>query len=109
MERLRLRADAVDWKRVDGEIVALDLVQSRYLAVNATGTALWGSLAEGATREELAGLLVAAHGIAPSRAREDADAFVAWLQTEGLLEAVGAGERESSVKPAPSGSPSSQA
>jgi len=109
MERLRLRTDGVDWQRVDGEIVALDFVQSRYLGVNATGTALWASLGEGATREELAALLIAAHGISQTQAREDADAFVAWLQAEGLLEPAGAGERDSSVKPAPSGSPSSQA
>lgn len=109
MERLRLRADGVDWQRVDGEIVALDFVQSRYLAVNATGTALWASLAKGATREELAGLLIGAHGISQTQAHEDVDAFVAWLQAEGLLEPAGTEERDSSVKPAPSGSPSSHA
>lgn len=109
MERLRLRADAVDWKHVDGEIVALDLTHSRYLAINATGTALWQALAEGATREQLADLLVAAHQISPSRARQDADAFVAWLHAERLLEPTETGDRDSSVKPAPAGSPSSQA
>jgi len=109
VERLRLRADDVDWQRVDGEVVALDFVQSRYLAVNATGTALWESLAEGATREELAALLIAAHGISETQAHEDVGAFVARLQAEGLLEPAGMEKRDSSVKPAPSGSPSSQA
>ena len=35
----------LDWREVEGELVALDLRESRYLAVNRTGQVLWAALA----------------------------------------------------------------
>ena len=49
-EPLRVRADALEWREVDGEIVALDLRRSVYLAINPSGALLWPALVEGASR-----------------------------------------------------------
>jgi Coenzyme PQQ synthesis protein D (PqqD) len=65
--------------------VALDLRDSRYLAVNKTGRELWDALADGATHEELVDRLVDAFGVERSRAAADVEAFVGELDSRGLL------------------------
>jgi hypothetical protein len=82
---LQLRGDAVEWRRVDDEVVALHLESSLYLAVNATGRLLWEPLAEGATHAQLVERLRDAHGLDADRARADVDAFLAGLREHGLL------------------------
>lgn len=88
---LRLRDTDLDWREVEGELVALDLRESRYLAVNETGKQLWSALAEGATRDELVDRLVDAFGIERSQAEADTDAFVGDLESRGLLVREGDG------------------
>jgi hypothetical protein len=83
--RFQLRAGDLDWREVEGELVALDLRESRYLAVNQTGRVLWGALAEGATRDELISQLVEDFGIDRARAATDVDAFTAELESRDLL------------------------
>jgi hypothetical protein len=83
--RLRLRDGDLDWREVEGELVALDLRESRYLAVNRTGQVLWAALADGATPAELVERLVEAFGIERARAKDDVDAFTAELESRGLL------------------------
>jgi hypothetical protein len=85
-ETLRVRADALEWRDVDGEVVALDLRSSRYLAINPSGAALWPALVEGASREELVERLCAETGIDRDRARPDVDEFLAQLASHDLLE-----------------------
>jgi hypothetical protein len=86
VETLKLRGDAVDWRMVDGEVVALIRSSSTYIAVNHTGTAIWPALAEGASRDGLAELLVSEFEIDQSQAVRDVDAFVSALADAGLLE-----------------------
>jgi hypothetical protein len=88
---LRLRDTDLDWREVEGELVALDLRESRYLAVNETGKHLWSALAEGATRDELVQGLVDGFDVERSRAEADVDAFVGELEARGLLVREGAG------------------
>ena len=83
--RLRLRQGDLDWREVEGELVALDLRDSRYLAVNRTGQVLWTALAEGATRDQLVERLIEAFGIDDARAAADVDAFTAELESRDLL------------------------
>jgi hypothetical protein len=83
---IRLRRDLVEWREVDGEIVALDLARSLYLAVNRTGALLWPAVSEGTTRERLVEMLVSAFALDPAAARADVDAFLADLERQGLLE-----------------------
>lgn len=85
MDELRLRPVGLHWRELDGEVIALDADDSIYLATNAAGTLLWEALAAGASREQLAGLLVDAYGIAGDQADADARAFLADLETRGLL------------------------
>ncbi|MDP9453292.1 MAG: PqqD family protein [Actinomycetota bacterium] len=83
---LRLRADAVDWREVEGEVVVLDRTNSAYLAVNAAGAALWPALARGSNAEELVAILRSEFDVDDARARADVDDFVAMLRKRELLE-----------------------
>lgn len=85
-KQLRLRADAVPWRDVDGEVVALDLDSSTYFGTNRSGSVLWMRLADGATRSELVRSLTDAFDVDEDRAKAEVDAFVEDLRTRGLLE-----------------------
>lgn len=85
-ERLRLRPDAVAWREVDGEVIALGLESSTYFGTNSSGTVLWKRLAEGATRGELVDALVTTFGLEEAHAQSDVEAFVGDLRSRGLLE-----------------------
>lgn len=74
------------WREVDGEIVALDVSTSTYIAVNPTGAFLWPSLVEGASQEELAQRLVQSYDVDLRRAAQDVAVFLAPLRERGLLE-----------------------
>jgi Coenzyme PQQ synthesis protein D (PqqD) len=82
---LQLRTDGLSWKQIDDEVVVLDGRGGTYLAINGSGSLLWLSLWQGATREELAHVLVDAFGIEPSRATADVDGFLGTLENQGLL------------------------
>lgn len=83
---LRLRPAALDWRVIDDEVVMLDAERSEYLATNASGTLLWETLRDGATRAQLVAALVARYGIDDDQAGADTDAFLAGLRDRGLLE-----------------------
>ena len=85
-DELRLRADEVHWQELDGEVVALAVRTSTYIAANRAGTLLWRALAEGSTRERLAHALATAFGISEQRALADTDRFLAELSANDLLE-----------------------
>ena len=84
--RLQLRADGVEWRAVDGEVVALDVNESEYLAVNASGRILWEALGRGTTRARLVQSLIDAYALSPDAAERDTDAFLAELHRRGLLD-----------------------
>lgn len=83
---LRLRREALAWREVGEEAVALDLEASMYFAANPSGTLLWRSLAAGTTRDALVSCLVQAYGVDPDSAATDVDEFLAALEANGLLE-----------------------
>jgi hypothetical protein len=87
VRRLRLRPDAVAWRSVGDEIVALDCMRSAYLAVNPSASVLWRLLAEGACRDELVAALDDGFAIGAGRATVDVDSFLADLARRGLVEA----------------------
>ena len=87
MAELRLNPDAVSWREVDGEVLALDLGSSTYLATNPAGALLWLSLAEGASRDRLVELITEEFDVDGARAAEDVDAFLRHLESQGLLAA----------------------
>jgi Coenzyme PQQ synthesis protein D (PqqD) len=85
MTLLRLNETAVSWREVDGEIIALQHASSVYISTNGTGALLWKSLATGASREHLIGLIVREFGVEETRATADTDAFLNALAEQGLL------------------------
>ena len=85
MTTLRLRDDAVRWREIDQEVVAVDLGNSAYVSTNESGVLLWRRLAVGTTRKQLIDELVSAFGIEPDRAAEDVDRFLDELDARELL------------------------
>jgi hypothetical protein len=88
MTELRLQSSRVDWREVDGELIALARAESVYLAGNASAAVLWRALAAGTTDADLEALLVSTYGISAEAARADVAAFLADLGARGLLEAA---------------------
>jgi hypothetical protein len=86
VKRYRLREEGVSWRRIDDEVVAVDVATSTYLAANDSGTVLWQTLAGGATRDELVTALAERFGLDAEQAGADVDAFLAQLEAQGLLE-----------------------
>jgi hypothetical protein len=82
---IQLRSERLEWREVDGEIVALDLDDSEYLAINPAGGLLWPALARGCTHEQLVATLVREYGIDSQIAARDVDAFIDGLDRRGLL------------------------
>ena len=85
----KLDVSKVDWREVEGEIVALHHGRSAYLGINQTGTALWPQLLEGATFEDMYRTLVERYEIDEQHARRDVTAFVETLEEHGLLAGEG--------------------
>lgn len=83
---LRLQQDKVAWHDVEGTIICLDLVHSRYLSINAAGATLWPRLVAGAERDELIAALRERFAIDQTRAETDVAAFITDLDQRGLIE-----------------------
>jgi coenzyme PQQ synthesis protein D (PqqD) len=86
-DTLKLRGEAIEWRELDGEIVALETGRSLYLTANASGTLLWHKLAAGATRGDLVGALRSRYAVSEEVAQRDVDAFLAVARAQGLLAA----------------------
>jgi hypothetical protein len=85
MSELRLRPEAVAWREVDGEVIALGLESSTYFGTNASGSVLWRRLAQGATRAELIEALMTEFGLEQAQAGTDVDVFLDDLRRRDLL------------------------
>lgn len=81
-ERFR---EGIEWREIDGEILLHDVRTSQCVSLNETGSLLWLSMAEGATRDHLVGLLVGRFRITGERASADVDAFLQDLAWRGFL------------------------
>lgn len=83
---IRLRRTGLEWRAIEGEVVALDFQGSVYLGINPSGAALWPLLAKGASRVELEHTLVTTFGLETRQAAADVEAFLGALADKGLLE-----------------------
>lgn len=83
--RIQIRLGVLEWREVEGEVVALDLRSKTYLAVNRTGAALWPALVSGADREELLARLLETFSVSRDQAAADLDEFLAELAEQDLL------------------------
>jgi Coenzyme PQQ synthesis protein D (PqqD) len=86
MSRIRLRKDALAWREVDGEVIAVDLKRSTYLSIRGSGMLLWIALADGATSTTLTELITSNFRVEEHRARHDVDAFIADLAERELID-----------------------
>ncbi len=83
---MRLRTEGLTWRELDGEIVILDLVSSKYLTTNATGAFLVRLLAASDhTRDDLVAALGSEYKISESQAATDVDGFVDVLRERSLI------------------------
>jgi hypothetical protein len=94
--RFRINAENVVYETVDGEVIAIDLVNGSYYSLAGSGPAVWELLAVGASGDEICSAL-AAHFDAEPGAIEAAVA--------DLLERLRESELIVSVDDAPQGSP----
>lgn len=83
---IRLKPRTLEWREIDGELVALEAQSNLYLAANPAATLLWKRLAEGATRDQLSKALVDAYGIDAELARRDVEAFLGQARDLRLLD-----------------------
>jgi hypothetical protein len=84
--KVRLRPGILEWREIEGEVVAVDTRTATYLAVNRTGAALWPALVEGAARNDLVTILADEFQIDRVNAKADVDAFIGTLVEQDLLE-----------------------
>ena len=84
-DKICLRADAITWRIVDGEVIALDRRTWAYITINESGAVLWPYLLEGASRDELVARLVDEYGIARETASADVAGFLSLLESRDLL------------------------
>jgi hypothetical protein len=82
---LRLKRDAMEWREVEGEIVALDVGASEYVAANRAGAELWRELDGGTTRDGLVAALRRRFDVDEETAARDVDRFLGSLRERGLL------------------------
>lgn len=85
--KLRLRAGEVSWREVGDEAVVLESSTGMYLTLNPSGKVLWQALERGATKAEMAAMLVEQYGIGEDLAASDVEAFLEGLRARGLVEA----------------------
>jgi len=83
---MKIRGDALHWREIEAELVAVDMRTASYLGANPAGALLWQSLATGATRDDLVAALVERFGIDAEQAATDTDAFLAQLDEADLIE-----------------------
>lgn len=86
---LKIRERAVEWREIEGEIVAIDLRHSLYFALNQTAALLWPLLVGGATRGELVRTLSDKWGVPAASAEGDVEGFLTMLRDQDLLEPEG--------------------
>ncbi|MGI9326269.1 MAG: PqqD family protein [Pseudomonadales bacterium] len=84
-KHLQLDTDRAAWRQVADEMVLLDLRDSSYLSVNATGASIWPLLEAGTSREEMLESILAEFEIDQPTAEKDLDQFLEDLRNRDLL------------------------
>jgi hypothetical protein len=83
---IQARADDLETRTVENELVLLDLRTQTYLSLNRTGAELWSLMVEGAHREKLVMTLRDRYRLDATSAERDVDALVAQLRNADLLQ-----------------------
>jgi hypothetical protein len=88
-DAVRVPADVFARRLPDGESVILSLETERYYALNGMGTEMWAALTSAASIEESYRRLLADYDVEPEVLRQDLQALIAGLLSQGLLELAG--------------------
>lgn len=88
LSRRYKHAAQVAWRKIDEELVVLDLQSSLYYSLNPTASFAWQRLERPASAEELAAELSAEFDVAPARAAADAAELLETLLKDKLLVAA---------------------
>ena len=83
---MKLREHNVSARRIDDDVVVLDLKSSQYFTISGSGVFLFDRLAEGATEDELVQAVLAEYDVEPDVARADVVEFVQKLTDAGLVD-----------------------
>ncbi len=79
-------APHIAWRRVEKEVVVLDLDSSVYYSFNEVGAELWAQLAEGAPLEDAVARVAEEFDAEPATVEQDAAEFLKALRAEKFLE-----------------------
>lgn len=83
---VRLVSTGLDWRRIEGEVLALDSATQEYVLLNRSAALLWEMLVHGSTREDLVNRLAAEYRLDHRRACADVDVLLGQLGERGLVE-----------------------
>ena len=86
MGELRLRREGLLWSEVGDEAVLLDIISATYFTATGVGPFLLAHLADGATEESLARLLMEQYEVTPDAAKADVAEFIEQLKDQHMLE-----------------------
>ncbi|MFI5347956.1 MAG: PqqD family protein [Elusimicrobiota bacterium] len=78
-------SDHVSWRRVDGEVVILDLTTSAYFSLNEAGAMIWELLGEEDALDEIHDSVCGKFAVEAETARRDLEALVERLLIKKLL------------------------
>jgi hypothetical protein len=82
---LQLDVDSVDFRYVEGEVVALASRTDEYLSITGSGVELWRLLEAGTDRPAMVAALTQTYDVDAASAGTDVDTFLADLEQRGLL------------------------
>ena len=75
----------IAWRRVDEEIVILNLESSQYYSLNSVAGRIWELISEGKDEEGIVKSLVAEYKVEEKAARADLKSFVEQLKEERAI------------------------
>lgn len=75
----------VAWRRVDDEVLVLQVRTGYYYSLNGTGALVWEALAKGEAVPRICARLRREYAVAAAVAERDVSALLADLAAEGLL------------------------
>lgn len=77
--------DNYSWRDVNNELVVLNLQSGEYFTFNDVGRLIWLSVNDGKPVGDITKLVVEQYATTEDKARNDVNAFISNLLTEGLL------------------------
>ena len=77
-------APNVAWRKIENEVIILDLETSDYFSLNEVGTRIWELLQEGKDEDSVAEVIEAEYEIDKKNAKKDVAAFLKQLKKEKI-------------------------